>query len=62
MIVSKYIYVHLIPELCSPEILLIEMIYYYTAVQSQKAVSAIFTSEHILPFGYAEQDSCVEII
>ena len=26
-----------------------------TAVQSQKAVSAYFTSEQILPFGFAEQ-------
>ena len=27
----------------------------YIAVQSQKAVSAYFTSEQILPFGFAEQ-------
>ena len=27
----------------------------YTAVQSQKAVSAHFTSKQILPFGFAEQ-------
>ena len=28
-----------------------------TAVQSQKAVSAYFTSKQILPFGFAEQNS-----
>ena len=28
-----------------------------TAVQSQKAVSAYFTSKQILPFGFAEQTS-----
>ena len=28
-----------------------------TAVQSQKAVSAYFTSKQILPFGFAEQVS-----
>ena len=27
----------------------------YSAVQSQKAVSAYFTSKQILPFGFAEQ-------
>ena len=27
----------------------------YTAMQSQKAVSAHFTSDHILPFGFAKQ-------
>ena len=27
----------------------------YTAVQSQKAVSAYFTSKQILPFGFAER-------
>ena len=31
--------------------------YYNTAVQSQKAVSAYFTSKQILPFGFAEQNS-----
>ena len=29
--------------------------YAYTAVQNQNAVSAYFTSEQILPFGFAEQ-------
>ena len=29
----------------------------YTAVQRQKAVSAYFTSEQILPFGFARQYS-----
>ena len=29
----------------------------YTAVQSQKAVSAHFTSKQILPFGFAQQYS-----
>ena len=29
--------------------------YVYTALQSQKAVSAYFTSEQILPFGFAGQ-------
>ena len=28
-----------------------------TALKSQKAVSAYFTSEQILPFGFAEQNS-----
>ena len=32
-------------------------LYMYTAVQSQKAVSAYFTSKQILPFGFAEQCS-----
>ena len=31
--------------------------YSSTAVQSQKAVSAYFTSKQILPFGFAEQSS-----
>ena len=30
---------------------------YKTAVQSQKAVSAYFTSKQILPFGFAEQNT-----
>ena len=30
----------------------------YAAVQSQKAVSAYFTSKQILPFGFAEQHAC----
>ena len=29
-----------------------------SAVQSQKAVFAYFTSKHILPFGFSEQRSC----
>ena len=29
--------------------------YSYTALQSQNAVSAYFTSNQILPFGFAEQ-------
>ena len=31
-----------------------------TAVQSQKAVSAYFTSEQILSFGFAEENSVVQ--
>ena len=30
----------------------------YSAVQSQKAVSAYFTSSEILPFGFAKQYCC----
>ena len=33
----------------------------YTVVQSQKAVSAYFTSKQILPFGFAEQYSRDEL-
>ena len=29
----------------------------YTVLQSQKAVSAYFTSEQILPFGFSEQST-----
>ena len=34
------------------------LVHTYTAVQSQKAVSAYFTSKQILPLGFAEQYSC----
>ena len=31
----------------------------YTAEQSQKVVSAYFTSKQILPFGFVEQYTCI---
>ena len=31
--------------------------YHYSAVQSQKAVSAYFTSEQILPFAFADHST-----
>ena len=34
----------------------------YTAVQSLMAVSAQFKSKQILPFGFAEQHSCVNVL
>ena len=33
----------------------------YTAVQSQKEVSAYFTSKQIMPFGFAEQYSMYHV-
>ena len=33
----------------------------YSAVQSQKAVSAYFTSKQILPFGFAEQYCSLDV-
>ena len=33
-----------------------------TPVQSQKAVSAYFTSKQILPFGFAEQSSKLDTV
>ena len=32
----------------------------HTVVQSQKAVSAYFSSKRILPFGFAEQNTAVK--
>ena len=38
-----------------------KLVFVNTAVRSQKAVSAYFTSKQILPFGFAEQNTSIDL-